>query len=101
MRKLMGGALLVIALLAGPVRAHEGGMHARGIVKEITRERIVLTTPEGKPLTIALGPRTRIIRGKQVVQVEGVRPGERAVVHATRTAGQLEATDVKLGSAKK
>jgi len=44
------------------------------------------------------------IRGKQVVQVvqvEGVRPGERAVVHATRTAGQLEATDVKLGSAKK
>ena len=101
MRKLVRRTLLVAALLAGPVRAHEGGTHARGVVKEISGERIVLTTSEGKPLTIALGPETRIIRGNEAVSVEAVRPGERAVVHARRKAGQLEATHVKLGSAKK
>lgn len=101
MPKLLGGALLALALLGGEARAHEGGMHARGVVKEISAERIVLTTREGKPLAFTLGPETRILRGNERVPPEAVRTGERAIVHARRKAGQLEATDVKLGPARK
>lgn len=100
MSKLLGGALLALALIGGAVRAHEGGTHARGVVKEISAERIVLTS-EGKPLAFKLGPETRILRGSERVPPEAVRAGERAIVHARRNAGQLEATDVRLGPARK
>ncbi len=101
MPKLLGGALLALALLNGAARAHEGGVHERGVVKEISAERLVLTTSGGKPLAFTLGPETRILRGNERVPVEAVRAGERAIVHARRQAGRLEATDVKLGPAKR
>lgn len=101
MRKLLGGTLVAVALLGGAARAHEGGTHARGVVKEISAERIVLTPPKGEPLEFALGKETRILRGNERVPVDAVRTGERAIVHASRQGDRLVATDVKLGPAKK
>jgi hypothetical protein len=101
MRKVVHGAIAAVALLAGVARAHEDGVHARGVVKEITAERIVVATADGKATPFALGPETKILRGKDSVAADAVRPGERAVVHASRKGGRLEATEVKLGPAKK
>lgn len=99
MRGLIRSGLLLTILAGGPAFAHEGGVHARGAVKEASKDRIVLALPDGNALTIAIGAGTRIVRAGKVVRVEDVRAGERAVVHAKEVEGQLEATEVRLGSA--
>ena len=92
------GMILTVALagwLAGAsAYAHEGGAHSRGTVKEITADRIVLTTTEGKSITVAMTPDTRIVQGHRTIRAVDVRPGERAVVHAATHDGKLEATEV-------
>ncbi len=101
MTRWFAGAVVVAALIGPRALAHEGGTHVRGVVKEATTERIVLTTPEGEALTIALAPGTRITRGKAAVPAGDIHAGERAIVHAKPSAGQLEATEVKLAEAPK
>ncbi len=97
MRKLIGSALLVAAMGWFSALAHEDGVHARGVVKEASKERIVLTTTEGKVFAASMGPATRVQRGGKAVGAEDIRSGERAVVHAKRDGERLEATEVKLG----
>lgn len=97
MRILRTSFLVLTAWLAGAtVSAHEGGTDARGTVKEVASDRLVLTDTTGTELTVALGPGTRIRRGHRAVAASEIRPGERAVVHAAARAGKLEATEVKL-----
>ncbi len=93
---------LVVAacLLTSSAQAHEGGTHSRGTVEEITADRIVLATPEGKSVTIVLDPDTRILRGDHVIRPSDVRPGERAVVHAASRQGKLAATEVMVAAAR-
>ena len=98
MKRWFAGALVVTALMAGSALAHEGGAHVRGVVKEVTAEGLVVATPAGEAVTIALTPGTRLTRGTSAVPVSDVHPGDRAVVHAKKTAGRLEATEVKLGA---
>ncbi len=93
--------VLATALLTSSAQAHEGGTHSRGTVKEITAERIVLATPEGKTVTIAMEPETRIVRGDHAIRPSEVRLGERAVVHASPRGGKLEATEVMVAAASK
>jgi hypothetical protein len=100
MRKLIGRALLVAAMGWSSALAHEGGLHARGVVKEASKERIVLTTTAGKLFTAAMSRGTRVVRSGQVVGVEEIRVGDRAVVHARQDGERLEATEVKLGPGK-
>lgn len=92
------GAIVVAAAvcLAGAASGHEGGTDARGVVKEIAPNRLVLTTTTGVELSVALVPETRIRRGPRAVPATEIRKGERAVVHAASRGGGLAATDVKL-----
>lgn len=95
MRKMR---MLVLALacsaFGATTHAHEGGVHSRGTVKEITADRIVLMTTEGKRVTLAIAAGTRIVRGHRRITTAEVHPGERAVVHAAARDGKLEATEV-------
>ncbi len=91
---ILRSLVLAGALAAIPAGAHEGGTHARGTVAEITQERIVLSTTEGKRVTVSLTPGTRILRGHRSIQPSDIRAGERVVVHAAPRGGQLEATEV-------
>lgn len=88
--------LLTACLFGAPARAHEGGMHSRGTVKEIAPGRLVLATTEGAEVRVMLAPGTRVIRGKRAVPVTDIHRGERAVVHAARQHGNLEATEIRL-----
>lgn len=83
-------------LLAASAHAHEGGLHSRGIVKEITPDRLVLASTTGAEVGVALVPRTRVLRGKRTIPAAEIEQGERAVVHAARTDAGLEATEVRL-----
>lgn len=97
MRAVRLSLLVVVAWVAAAgALAHEGGAHAKGTVKEITAGRVVLTTTEGKELSVALVSGTRVVRGHRAISPADVHPGERAVVHATRRADQLEATEVRV-----
>lgn len=102
MRKLtLPGLVLAGLLLGASVQAHEGGAHSRGTVQEITSDRIVLSTTEGKVLTIPMTSGTRIMRGNQAIQATDVRPGERVVVHSASRGGKLEATEVRVAESSK
>jgi hypothetical protein len=100
MKKWFAGAVVVVTvLIGGSALAHEGGKHVRGIVKEVSAERLVLTTADGEEVSVVLEPDTRITRGTTVVHASDVHSGDRAVVHAKPAGGRLQATEVKLGDA--
>ncbi len=92
---------LIVWVLNPSAQAHEGGTHSRGTVKEISADRLVLTTTEGASVTVALAPDTRILRGQEAIQPSDVHPGERAVVHSAMREGRLEAREVKLAASPK
>ncbi len=94
MRSVKLPAALLAAALAGAAPAHEGGAHARGTVKEIAADHIVVAVPGGADVRVALLPGTQVLRGREPVPVSDVRAGERVVVHAVRRDGKLEATEV-------
>jgi hypothetical protein len=102
MRKLMAMVSIVAGLLAVPrAYAHEGGVDARGVVKTITGQEIVVTTTAGADLTVAIVPGTEVVRGKESIHAQDVHPGERVVVHAMHHDGRLEAKLIKVAGEKK
>lgn len=86
----------LVWLSASTALAHEGGTDARGTVKEITSERIVLETPRGTELKVGLVSGTVILRGERAISAQEIHAGERAVVHAAMRAGKLEAMEIKV-----
>ncbi len=99
-RRSISWLVLAAALSTSSAQAHEGGTHARGTVKEITADRLVLATPEGTSVAFAVQPDTRILRGDHAIRASDVRAGERAVVHAMTRQGRLEATEVMVAAAR-
>jgi hypothetical protein len=91
-------ALGVSLALPGVAAAHGNAVHARGTVKEIAPDHVVVAA-SGGDRSIALGPGTRILRGTRTVPVEDVHPGERVVVHAEREGDGLRATELRLAPA--
>lgn len=92
---------MAVTLLAAPgAEAHEGGMHAKGVVKAITAERLTVGTAQGEK-TFDLTPATSYVRGAAPARREDLRAGERVVVHARQKDGRLEATEVRAGPAKR
>ncbi len=101
MRVVRLSLLVVIAWLAAArALAHEGGAHARGTVKEITADRLVLTTTSGGEVSVALVPGTQFVRGNRGISAADVHPGERAVIHASKHGERLEATEVMVAEPK-
>lgn len=95
MRKLIASVLLTLAL-AAPVLAHDEGTHARGIVKEVSATRLVITDQAGKDVAFALMPSTTFLREKTAIRREALKVGDRAVVHGEMTGTGLSATVVKV-----
>jgi hypothetical protein len=90
----------VVVSLAVPALAlgHGTGIHARGTVKEIAADRVVVAA-KGADQAFAIGPETSVVRGTQKVRIEDVRAGERVVVHAQRDGEKLRATELRLAPA--
>jgi hypothetical protein len=102
MRKAVLCGVLALGLLVGArAVAHEGGTDARGVVKAITADELVVTTTAGAELKVAIVAGTEIQRGRAQIHAADVRPGERVVVHAATRAGHLEAMLVKVAADKR
>lgn len=89
--------LVLAATLGFPAFAlgHGTGIHARGTVKEVGPDHVVLAG-KGTDQAFAVDADTRIVRGEGPVRIEDVRVGERAVVHARREGERLRATEIRL-----
>lgn len=94
-RRIASWTAVGMLLLPAAALAHGGGHDARGTVKEVASDRIVLSVA-GEDEAFTIGEETRFERGAAIVGVEDVRVGERAVVHARREGQALRATVVKL-----
>jgi hypothetical protein len=100
---IRGGRILamVAALAAAPALAHEHADRALGTVERVSGEEIVLKGRDGHPVTFAVTPDTRFLRGGKAAKPGDVKVGERAVVHGKKAGDRVEAVEVKLGGASK
>jgi hypothetical protein len=94
-------ALLGLVLLLAPVaRAHEGGKHVRGVIREAAPDHLIVQTDAGD-ITVMLTPETQVARSGAPGDRSPPVAGERVVVHAKSSAGgRLDATEVKLPAKK-
>ena len=93
---------MLAAWLAGATAlGHEGGAHTRGTVHEVSGDKIMLQTADGKMVTIPLMSQTHVMRGDKMIQATDIKPGERAVVHAMKHDGNLVATEVRVAGVPK
>lgn len=91
----------VLAVLAAPtlVLAHGDGLHARGTVREITQDRLVVGTVHGRDVVFTLAPDTTYERGKAPARRDDVKIGERVIVHGRRAGDHEVAAVVRLAPA--
>jgi hypothetical protein len=89
-------AAFAAAVLWAPVmgHAHEGGIHARGVVTAISDHGLTISTTKGGEESFALTRETRFVAGKRPVTRAEVRAGDRVVVHAKSTGARPVAVEV-------
>ena len=98
--KLVAAAVLTLALIT-PVLAHEGHTHkVLGTVASVQANQIEVKGTDGKVLTIVLGAKTAITRGKDKLDAAALKAGERVSVDYTQDKKMVNtATAIKLGTA--
>jgi hypothetical protein len=89
--------VIVTSLLISPTTAsgHEGHNYKKlmGTVKTINATRIELAVKDGPQQSIPLSKRTKILRGKEAVGIDRVKPGARVIVmlgEDDKTAGTIK-----------
>ena len=98
-RFVLGIALVAALAVPAYARAHEG--HAHKVMGTITmrhENHLEVKTKDGKTVTITLSEKTAIVRGKQKVDLEALKPGERVVVDVGNGKAPMTARQVKLGA---
>jgi hypothetical protein len=99
-RFVIGVALAALLAVPGVMRAHEG--HAHKVMGTITvrhDNHLEVKTKDGKTVSITLNEKTAVVRGKQKVDLEALKPGERVVVDIGNGKAPITAREVKLGAA--
>jgi hypothetical protein len=86
--------LLVSALCAAPVFAHEGGYDARGVVTSVVPQELIIRTSHGEEKFL-LTPDTQFVKDGSPAAVQDLKPSDRVVVHAKKKGGRLEAFKVQ------
>ena len=90
--------LLAFALCSTPVAAHEGGHDARGVVTSVGSQELSIKTTHGEE-TFVLTPETQFVKDGSPATAQDLKASHRAVVHAKKKAGRLEAVKVQFKSA--
>ena len=94
-------ALALIASVSAPALAHEGHDHKLlGTITEVATDKIVVkATKDGALSTVALVAKTKITRGKTVLQVADLKVGDRVVVNIGNGKPPLSAKAIQVGAA--
>ncbi len=94
---LLASALFTIPLAA---RAHEGGHDARGVVTAVAAQELTIQTSHGEKKFV-LTPETEFVKDGSPATAQDLKASDRAVVHARKKAGRIEAVKVQFSSAQK
>ena len=91
-------ALMLIVVAAGTSRAHDGHIHwIMGTVMQVDATHLVVKTPGGENLSIAMNEKTTVTRDKQKVARSEVRAGRRVVVDIGNGEDPLIAGQIRVG----
>lgn len=91
-------AILAFAAIAW---AHGDEVHVLGTVAKVEGSTITVTGQDGNQTTVNVTAETKFLKGSAAAKLEDVKPGERVVIHAKKVKDQLQATEVRIGSASK
>jgi hypothetical protein len=95
--------VLVVCLSLGAivVLAHGGEEHVMGTVTKVTADSITVKTTAKEPVTVGVVPATKFMMGKMAMKIDGLRVGDRVVIHATEPKeGTLVADTVEFSTPK-
>jgi len=92
----------VLALCPITLAAHEGEVHKNlmGTVHTVSDSALLVKSPGGKIVSVALKTSTKYLRGSTSVQRGDVTVGERVVVGVSSEKEPFTAVVVRLGQAK-
>ena len=94
----MKSVLLACALFSLAARGHEGGHDARGVVTSISASELTLQTSHGEKKFV-LTPGTEFVKDGAPATAQDLKPSTRAVVHAIKKSGRIEAVKVLFSAA--
>ena len=93
--------LACLSLSAAGVWAHGGEEHVIGTVTQVTANSIVVKTTAKEPVTVSVVPATKFTMGKMAMKIDGLKVGDRVVIHATEPKeGTLVADTVDFSTPK-
>jgi hypothetical protein len=101
LKNWMVSSILALALALPVVAyAHEGHVHnALGTITSVQGGQVVLTTRDGKALTVLLNRKTTVTRGKDKLDASALKVGERVSVDYLEENKVMMAQTIKLGAA--
>jgi Domain of unknown function (DUF5666) len=76
--------VLMVCILLGAVGvlAHGGEEHVIGTVSKVTPDSITVKTTANKMVTVGVVPATTFTMGKMAMKIDGLKVGDRVVIHA-------------------
>jgi Domain of unknown function (DUF5666) len=74
--------MVCISLGAVGVLAHEGEEHVIGTVSKVMPDSITVKTTANKLVTVGVVPATTFTMGKMAMKIDGLKVGDRVVIHA-------------------
>ena len=90
-----------ISLAAVAALAHGGEEHVMGTVTKVTADSITVKTTAKEPVTVGVVPATKFMMGKMAMKIDGLKVGDRVVIHATEPKeGTLIADTVDFSTPK-
>ena len=93
--------VVCISLAAMATFAHGGEEHVMGTVTKVTANSITVKTTAKDPVTVGVVPATKFMMGKMAMTIDGLKVGDRVVIHATEpTEGTLVADTVDFSTPK-
>ena len=93
-------AVAALTISVGAVNAHDGHAHiVMGSVTAVDTKHLELKTPGGEVLSIAITPKTKVVREKKKASLRDVQVGRRAVVDIGNGEDPLIAREIQIGVA--
>jgi hypothetical protein len=93
-------AILIALGIPSVTHGHEGHMHkALGTIASIQGERVEIKTTAGKMVTVVLGTKTTVTRGKEKLDTTALKVGERISVDYMEEKKVMMAHAIKLSTA--
>lgn len=74
--------MVCISLAAVAALAHGGEEHVIGTVSKVAPDSITVKTTANKMITVGVVPATKFTMGKMAMKVDGLKVGDRVVIHA-------------------